>query len=61
MKEMILHSLLFTFASMAIGYGLYLFFYWRQMHAFVDFEDGVLDAPHIMLILGIVGFILSLF
>lgn len=31
------------------------------MHAFVDFENGVLDAPHILLILGIVGLVLSLF
>ena len=55
-----IHSLLFITASCSIGYVLYLIFYWRQMHALVAFDDGVLDAPHIMLILAIVGFILSL-
>lgn len=54
-----LHTLLFVTAAPAIGYVLYLFFYWRQMHAIVRFENGVLDAPHIFLILIIVGFILS--
>lgn len=54
-------SLFFIVGSISIGYVLYLFFYWRQMHAFVDFENGVLDAPHILLILGIVGLVLSLF
>lgn len=58
---MIIHSLLFVLGSCAIGYILYLIFYWRQMHTIVPFENGVLDAPHIMLILAIVGFILSLF
>jgi len=57
---MIIHSLLFITASCSIGYGLYLYFYWRQMHAIVPFEDGVMDAPHIVLILAIVGLILSL-
>ncbi len=51
--------LLFVSASVSIGYVLYRFFYWRQMHALVDLENGVLDAPHILLILGIVGFLLS--
>lgn len=54
------HTVFFVTASVSIGYLLYLFFYWRQMHALVDLENGVLDAPHILLILGIVGFILSL-
>ena len=54
------HTIFFVTASVSIGYLLYLFFYWRQMHALVDLENGVLDAPHILLILGIVGFILSL-
>ena len=58
---MLIHSLLYITASMSIGYGLYLFFYWRQMHAIVDFQDGVLDAPHIVLILAIVGLVLSFF
>jgi len=58
---MIIHSIFFVLASMSIGYVLYLVFYWRQMHAFVPFENGVLDAPHVMLILAIVGFVLSLF
>ena len=49
----------FVSASVSIGYVLYRFFYWRQMHALVDLENGVLDAPHILLILGIVGFLLS--
>ena len=53
------HALFFTVASGAIGYCLYLFFYWRQMHALVDLENGILDAPHILLILGITGFIIS--
>ena len=51
----------FVLASVSIGFVLYMFFYWRQMHALVDFEDGVLDAPHILLILAIVGLILSFF
>ena len=54
-----LRTLLFTVAAPSIGYVLYLFFYWRQMHAIVKFENGVFDAPHIFLILIIVGFILS--
>ena len=54
-----LRTLLFTVAAPSIGYALYLFFYWRQMHAIVKFGNGVLDAPHIFLILIIVGFILS--
>ena len=54
------HTVFFVTSSVAIGYLLYTFFYWRQMHALVDLENGVLDAPHILLILGIVGFILSL-
>ena len=57
---MLFHSLFFILASTSIGYILYLIFYWRQMHAIVSFEDGMLDAPHILLILAIVGFILSL-
>ncbi|MBQ6477840.1 MAG: hypothetical protein IJI44_00575 [Erysipelotrichaceae bacterium] len=56
-----IHTLFFTVAAAAIGYCLYLFFYWRQMHALVSLEHGVLDAPHILLILGIVGFVLSFF
>ena len=51
--------LLFVSASVSIGYVLYRILYWRQMHALVDLENGVLDAPHILLILGIVGFLLS--
>ena len=31
------------------------------MGAIVELEAGLLDAPHILLILAIVGFILSLF
>ena len=57
---MIYHSILFILASCSIGYGLLLLFYWRQMHALVPFVNLVLDAPHILLILAIVGFILSL-
>ena len=56
-----LRTLMFVTASASIGYVLYMFFYWRQMHALVRFEDGVLDAPHIFLILIIVGLILSFF
>ena len=56
-----LHALFFTVASGAIGYCLYLFFYWRQMHALVRLEHGMLDAPHILLVLLITGFILSFF
>ena len=56
-----IHTLFFTVASGAIGYCLYLFFYWRQMHALVSLEHGVLDAPHILLVLLITGFILGLF
>lgn len=55
------HTLFFTVASAAIGYLLYEFFYWRQMHCIVRFVNGNLDAPHILLILMIVGFILSFF
>ena len=53
------HTLFCTVASVAIGYLLYMLFYWRQMHAIVDLEYGILDAPHILLILGITGFIIS--
>lgn len=56
-----LRTLFFMVTAPTVGYGLYLFFYWRQMHAIVSFEDGVLDVPHIFLILIIVGFLLSLF
>ena len=55
------HTLLFVLASVSIGFVLYMFFYWRQMHAIVELENGVLDAPHILLILAIVGLILSFF
>lgn len=55
------HTLFFVLASVSIGFILYTFFYWRQMHAIVDLENGVLDAPCTMLILAIVVFILSLF
>lgn len=47
-------TLFFMVGSMSIGFVLYMIFYYVQMHAFVDFENGVLDAPHILLILGIV-------
>ena len=53
------HTLFCVAASTSIGYGLYLLFYWRQMHAIVPLEYGVLDAEHILLILAIVGFVLS--
>ena len=57
---MIIRTLFFTTASMSIGYFLYLWFYWRQMHAIVHFEDGMLhygtgvavEIPH-----GYVGFV----
>lgn len=55
------HTLFFVLASISIGFVLYTFFYWRQMHVIVDFQNGMLDAPHILLILGIVGLILSFF
>lgn len=55
------HSLLFITASVSIGYILYTVFYWRQMHCIVELEYGNLDAIHILIILGIVGFVLSLF
>ena len=58
---MIFHSLLFISASVSIGYVLWLFFYWRQMGAIVELEAGLLDAPHILIICGIIGFLLSLF
>ncbi len=54
-------TILFVLASASIGYVLYLFFYWRQMHALVRFEDGMIDAPHMMLITMIIGLILSFF
>ena len=56
-----LRTLLFVSGSASIGYLLYEFFYWRQMHCSVRFQNGVLDAPHILLILMITGFILSFF
>ncbi len=52
-------TIFFIVTSVSITYLLYRFFYWRQMHALVDLEDGVLDAIHILLISGIVGFVLS--
>ena len=57
---MIYHTIFFIVASVSIGFLLYEFFYWRQMHALVWLEDGVLDAPHILIICAIIGFILSL-
>lgn len=56
-----IRTLLFVTGSASIGFVLYTFFYWRQMHALVDLENGMLDAPHIFLILLIVGFVLSFF
>ena len=56
-----MHTLFYISASVSIGYVLYEFFYFRQMHAHVPLYNGVLDAPHILLILGIVGLILSFF
>lgn len=58
---MIYHSIFFIVASVAIGFLLYELFYWRQMHALVWLEDGVLDAPHILLICAIIGLFLSFF
>lgn len=57
---MIYHSIFFITASVALGFILYEFFYWRQMHALVPLENGLLDAPHILLICGIIGLFLSL-
>ena len=54
------HSIFFICASCSIGYIMYLIFYWRQMHALVPFIHGNIDAPHLMLILAIVGLVLSL-
>jgi len=54
-------TILFALGAASIGYVLYLFFYWRQMHALVPFLNGNLDAPHILLIDLIIGLILSLF
>lgn len=34
-----LRMLLFVTGSASIGFILYTFFYWRQMHAIVHFED----------------------
>ncbi len=56
-----MRTLFFVVAAPSMGYLLYLHFYWKQMHAIVPFEDGVLDVPHIFLILIIVGFVLSFF
>ncbi len=56
-----MRTLFFVVAAPSMGYLLYLYFYWKQMHAIVSFEDGVLDVPHIFLILIIVGFVLSFF
>lgn len=57
---MLFHSIFFIVASVSIGYILYTIFYWRQMHALVPLDNGILDAPHILLICGIIGLILSL-
>ncbi len=54
-------TILFALGAASIGYVLYLFFYWRQMHALVPFLNGNLDAPHILLIDLIIGLILSFF
>ena len=55
------HTIFFIVTSVSIGFLLYEWFYWRQMHALVWLEDGMIDAPHLLMILGIVGLILSLF
>ena len=57
---MLIHSIFCILASCSIGYGLLLYFYWKQMNALVPFSNLVLDAPHIMIILAIVGLIVSL-
>lgn len=57
---MLFRSIFFIVASVSIGYILYTIFYWRQMHALVPLDNGILDAPHILLICGIIGLILSL-
>ena len=54
-------TVFFVLAAGSIGYVLYLFFYWRQMHALVPFIHGNMDAPHLLLITMIVGLILSFF
>ena len=56
-----IHTLLYISISVSIGYVLYLVFYYMQMHTLVRFENGVIDAPHMLLILIIVGLVLSLF
>lgn len=55
------HTIFFIVASVSMGFLLWEFFYWRQMHALVWLDDGMLDAPHILLICAIIGFVLSLF
>jgi len=57
---MIFHSIFFIVTSVTLGYLLWMLFYWRQMHAIVELDAGLLDAPHILLICGIIGFVLSL-
>ena len=58
---MIFHSIFFIVASVSIGYIAYTIFYWRQMHALVPLENGILDAPHMLLVCGIIGLVLSFF
>ena len=48
-----MHALFYVSAAVSIGYVLYEFFYFRQMHAYVPLYNGVL--------VGIVGLILSFF
>jgi len=56
---MIYHSIFCTLASCSIGIVLMLCIYWKYMHATVDFVEMIFDAPHVLLICAIVGFIVS--
>lgn len=54
-----LHTLLFIFGSMAIGYVIYSMLYWKHSHALVPINYGILSAVDLLVILASVGLILS--
>ena len=56
-----LHTLLFVFGFMAIGYIIFAIMYWRDNHCIVKYGFGLLDDRSLLRILAILGFIISLF
>lgn len=54
-----LHTLLYVFGSMSIGYLVYSMLYYKHNHALIRLQGGILSAVDLLIILAIVGLILS--